>query len=134
MPLFRSIVFAAVLAGLLAGLFATLAQMARTVPLIQAAEILEHEASAEHDHGGWAPADGLERTAFTTLANLVTATGFALLLVAAFALATNRILHGVALVEDDHSVKIGAQPFDDLPHARKFLAALVGPQRGVGGK
>lgn len=86
MPLFRSIVFAAVLAGLLAGLFATLAQMARTVPLIQAAEILEHEASAEHDHGGWAPADGLERTAFTTLANLVTATGFALLLVAAFAL------------------------------------------------
>lgn len=55
-------------------------------------------------------------------------------LVAAFALATNRILHGVALVEDDHSVKIGAQPFDDLPHARKFLAALVGPQRGVGGK
>ena len=55
-------------------------------------------------------------------------------LVAAFALATNRILHGVAHVEDDHSVEIGAQPFDDLPHAGKLLAALVGPQRGVGGK
>lgn len=35
---------------------------------------------------GWAPADGIERTAFTFLANLVTAVGFAFLLVAAMAL------------------------------------------------
>ena len=55
-------------------------------------------------------------------------------LVAAFALAANRVLHGVALVEDDHSVEVGAQPFDDLPDARKLLAALVGAQRGVGRK
>ena len=55
-------------------------------------------------------------------------------LVAAFALAAGGVLHGVALVENDHSVEVGAQPFDDLPDARKLLAALVGAQRGVGRK
>ena len=55
-------------------------------------------------------------------------------LVTALALAANRVLHGVALVEDDHSVEVGAQPFDDLPDARKLFAALVGAQRSVGGK
>ena len=47
-------------------------------------------------------------------------------LVAAFALAAGGVLHGVALVENDHSVEVGAQPFDDLLDARKLLAALVG--------
>ncbi len=55
-------------------------------------------------------------------------------LVTPLALAANRVLHGVALVEDDHSVEIGAQPFDDLPDARKLFSALVGTQRSVGGK
>jgi len=55
-------------------------------------------------------------------------------LVAAFALAANRVLHGVALVEDDHSIEVGAQPFNDLPDARKLFCALVGTQRSVGGK
>ncbi|HML91520.1 CbtA family protein [Methyloceanibacter sp.] len=42
------------------------------------------EQAGAHDHGdGWAPADGIERTAFTLLANVVTGVGFALLLVAA---------------------------------------------------
>jgi cobalt transporter subunit CbtA len=36
----------------------------------------------EHDDEGWAPADGVERTSFTVLANLVTGIGFALILVA----------------------------------------------------
>ena len=40
----------------------------------------------------------------------------------------------MALVENDHSVEIGAQPFDDLPDARKLLAALIGAQRSVGRK
>ena len=53
-------------------------------------------------------------------------------LVAALALAAGGVLHGVALVEDDHAVEVGAQPFDDLLDARKLLAALVGAQRGVG--
>ena len=55
-------------------------------------------------------------------------------LVAAFALAAGGVLHGVALVEDDHAVEIGAQPFDDLPDARNLLVARVGAQRGIGRK
>src|SRR5262245_56343501 len=39
-------------------------------------EVHEHEAEA------WAPADGFERFAFTAAANIVTAIGFALILVA----------------------------------------------------
>src|SRR6516165_11152421 len=55
-------------------------------------------------------------------------------LITPFALAAHRVLHGVALVEDDHSVEIGAQPFDDLTDARKLFSALVGAQRSVGRK
>ena len=39
--MFRAIVFAAVLAGVAAGLFATAVQSARVIPLIQEAEIYE---------------------------------------------------------------------------------------------
>jgi hypothetical protein len=46
--------------------------------------------------------------------------------VAAFSLAATGVLHRVALVENDHSVEVGAQPFDDLPDARNLLAAVVG--------
>jgi hypothetical protein len=52
--------------------------------------------------------------------------------IAPFSLAATGVLHGVALVENDHSVEIGAQPFDDLADAGKLLAAVVGPQRSVG--
>ena len=38
-------------------------------------------AAHAHDDTAWAPADGVERTAYTVLANVVTAIGFALLLV-----------------------------------------------------
>ena len=54
--------------------------------------------------------------------------------IASFSFAATGILHGVALVENDHSVEVGAQPFDDLPDAGKLLAAVVGPQRSVGGR
>ncbi len=47
-------------------------------------------------------------------------------LVAAFSLAAGRVLHGMALVENDHPVEIGAQPFDDLPDPRNLLVARVG--------
>ncbi|MGD9509850.1 MAG: CbtA family protein [Geminicoccaceae bacterium] len=101
MALFRSLVFAAALAGLLTGVLVTLAQQMGVVPLILAAEVFEGAevpgpasepaASAAHDHGdhdheAWAPQDGLERTMFTLVANILTGTGFALLLTAAFAL------------------------------------------------
>jgi cobalt transporter subunit CbtA len=93
MPVFRSIVFTAAVSGLLAGLLLTFAQHLGTVPLILQAEVYERsggQAAAldhgSHDHAAWAPQDGLERTAFTALANVITGTGFALLLVAGFAL------------------------------------------------
>ena len=101
MAIFRNIVFIAAIAGLVAGLAMTALQYAGTVPLILKAETFEGAAPAhdhashdnaiapaaphshDHDEEGWAPKDGLERSAYTALANIVTAIGFALLLVAA---------------------------------------------------
>jgi cobalt transporter subunit CbtA len=93
MSLFRNIVFISALAGLVAGLAMTGLQYFSTVPLILKAETYEKAGAGEshdhgdtahangHDEGGWEPADGFERSAFTALANIVTAVGFAILLV-----------------------------------------------------
>lgn len=100
MSLFRTIVFVAAVAGGLAGLALTAIQHISAVPLILKAETYEKAkeaqapapgASATRDHGataaahddeGWSPADGIERIAFTALANVVGGIGLALLLVA----------------------------------------------------
>lgn len=95
--MFRRIVLSALLAGLVAGLALTLLQRLQVLPLIVEAETYELAEPAgapvhadglshEHDARGWAPADGIERTAYTALANVLTAVGFGLLLGAAFAL------------------------------------------------
>jgi cobalt transporter subunit CbtA len=103
MSVFRSIVFSAVLAGAITGAAITGAQMVGTIPLIQKSEVFERKAEAPtaaaqpahaHDHGAaahsheaeWEPAEGLQRNAFTTGANILTAVGFALLLAGIFAL------------------------------------------------
>ena len=114
MPLFRALVFSSVLVGLIVGVVVTLAQLYATVPLILKAETYEKSSEAEHsgpgpaapqvqapgqaqvpahDHLGhdhvaaaWEPADGLERTLYTAGANILNATGFALLLAGAFSL------------------------------------------------
>ena len=99
MDYFRNIVVVAALAGAIAGLGMTLAQQLTTVPLIFKAEVYEEQgATPAHDHGdvataeagahehgdeGWKPADGIVRTFFSLLANVVTGIGFALLLIAA---------------------------------------------------
>jgi cobalt transporter subunit CbtA len=89
MAAFRSMLFAAALAGLVVGLFVTGLQWMGTVPLIQQAEVFEAAGHAGHDHehdaAAWAPADGTERVFWTAVANVVTATGFALLLVGGYA-------------------------------------------------
>ncbi|MFG1241553.1 CbtA family protein [Xanthobacter sp. V7C-4] len=110
MAIFRALVFAAALSGLLAGLLMTGLQHAATTPLILKAETYEEAAPApaSHDHGShdhgtagqsvaaphdhadaghdhtdaWAPSDGAERLLYTALANVVGAAGFALLLLA----------------------------------------------------
>ena len=94
--MFRQIVFAAALAGLLGGLLITAMQYVSVVPLILEAETFE--TAAAHDHGdrdpaahdtaeeAWAPADGLERALYRLAANILMGIGFALLLAAGFAL------------------------------------------------
>ena len=106
--MFRRIVFAAFAAGLVVGLITTVLQELVTTPLILEAEKYEgmdHDASptlgafradglvvlaAEHgvdaEDEGWAPADGLERSVYSALANIVVAVGYALLLIGCFAL------------------------------------------------
>jgi len=96
--IFRLIVFYALLVGALSGLVLTGVQTWQVVPIIQSAEVFEggsEEAvpvmpAFEQAGGGghhsveeWAPENGFERTAFTLLSNVLTAMGFALLIMAA---------------------------------------------------
>ena len=84
MAVFRRLIFAALCAGLLSGVFATVAHQIATVPLILQAETYENPAeramAAGHEHTGeWEPENGAERTAYTLLADVLTGVGFALL-------------------------------------------------------
>jgi cobalt transporter subunit CbtA len=124
--MFRRIFLAAIAAGLLSGVLITGIQIFTTTPLILAAEVYEtgghdhasdhaHDGAAAHDHGhshshgsdaagsdAGFPGGGGERLGLTLAANLVTGTGFALILVACFALsgrpvdARNGVLWGLA--------------------------------------
>ena len=98
MAAFRRLFVVAVLAGLIAGLLSTAAHHFGTATIIAKAEVYEKAAEAtgattdampgmDHDHGApaWEPEDGLQRTAYTALADVLTGIGFALLLVSAYA-------------------------------------------------
>src|SRR5919106_1616451 len=76
------------LAGVLAGALASVAQMVAVVPLILEAEVFEAAKHSEDAADGttWSPEDGLERTTYTVLTNLLVGVGFGLLLVGAFVL------------------------------------------------
>jgi len=112
MSVFRNVVLLAATAGLLAGLVMAAMQISLTAPLISKAEVFEtaagHSAAghaAQHhgaavaanaaaghsvqasDEQAWTPADGLQRSAYTVLANVVTAIGFALILIVSSELA-----------------------------------------------
>lgn len=95
--MFRNLFFAALVAALCAGLVNAAIQQFRITPLILHAETFEGEGGhshgsgeAEHTHDAaattaaepeeWAPQDGFERTAYTTLATLLAAAGFALVI------------------------------------------------------
>lgn len=107
MPVFRSIVFSAALAGLIVGVVISIAQFFGTVPLIQQSEVYERKAAtppAAHEHASatqgqaknqdkahsheseWEPEQGFQRNAFTVGANVLTAIGFALLLSGVYAI------------------------------------------------
>lgn len=111
MPVFRSIVFSAALAGLIVGVVISIAQFFGTVPLIQQSEVYERKAVAAtppagHDHAAaasdqtkahrheseWEPEEGLQRNAFTVAANILTAIGFALLLTGVYAIRGRQVM------------------------------------------
>ena len=84
----RRVLLTALMAGVLAGLFAVVVQSLRVTPLILEAERYENPAAAAggDQAAAWAPRDGTERVAYTVLADVLTGVGFAMLLVAGFAL------------------------------------------------
>lgn len=103
--MFTAIVWRALIVGLLAGLALTALQRVQVVPLITAAEVYEqaepatpvdhhahpagaHNHAAVHAHSDqdWAPQDGLERSLYTALSNVLAAIGFALVLLSFIAL------------------------------------------------
>ncbi len=110
LALFKRIVAAAAFSGALSGLLLTLVQQVQVIPLIHQAEVYEdaaneaaesvehahlhalatqdaeHEREHHYDADAWQPANGIERTLFTTGANIVIGLGFALLLSAVFAI------------------------------------------------
>jgi cobalt transporter subunit CbtA len=96
---FRGIIFNAVMVGLLAGVVLTVVQLFSVVPIIFAAEAYESAEPvvvASHDHGegaaahhhdaeAWGPADGIERSLYTLLSNVLAGIGFAAVLLALMA-------------------------------------------------
>jgi cobalt transporter subunit CbtA len=97
--MFRTIVYTAVLAGVIGGIFVSVVQAVGVVPLILEGETYEVAADTqlgleqEHESGldpgehgvAWAPEGLFERTAFTVAANFLAAVGYSLLLAAGFA-------------------------------------------------
>ncbi len=112
----RRVLVTGLSAGLLAGLFAAAIQFAWITPIILEAEIYESAEAPtgapdpasrpgpsgasfvlpaaerlEGNKGAWAPEDGIERTLFTVLANVLTGVGFGLILVAAVTLSGRHV-------------------------------------------
>ena len=99
--LFRRLFLSALLAGLCAGLAYSAVQRLQVIPIIAAAEAFESTLPREappaaqphlpgatahsHDEAAWEPQDGFERIFWTVVSNVLGATGFALLLIPAFA-------------------------------------------------
>lgn len=114
MKLFQRIFFAAVLAGLVAGLAMAGLQQWRVAPLLLQAEVYEdaampmaHDdaAAGGHEHeraDDWKPANGPQRIGLTVAADTLVAIGFALVLAAASVLsgidvtARNGVIWGLA--------------------------------------
>lgn len=96
------IFFAAILAGVVAGVFYTGAQAVKVVPIIIEAEAYESggetvekhshatttdgHTAHEHNPEAWAPQDGFERTFYSLISNVLVGVAYSLLLVAAIVL------------------------------------------------
>lgn len=110
----KNLILSAAAAGVAAGIFTAAIQEITTTPIILEAEKYENgaalteqgaaaaasskaapaemaEGSAAGQAEGWSPADGVERTLYTTLGTTVAGVGFGLLLLGAMALSGRRI-------------------------------------------
>jgi cobalt transporter subunit CbtA len=106
--IFRRIVISALLVGALSGLLLSAIQLRQVIPIIHGAERFEHAPAQQvsdparkttqaHEHAGhvhpagaWEPAEGMERTGYTVLANVLTAIGYALLMLVAMVASLKR--------------------------------------------
>ncbi len=93
--IFSRIIYSSIVIGLVAGMLLTSLQIAGLKPIIVEAERFETLATempaghgnsghSDHAHGDdfWAPAQGLERNAYSFLANVLASTGFAAIVLA----------------------------------------------------
>jgi len=95
--IFRRLIVSALLVGLLSGLILSLVQIMAVNPIIFAAETFEvsepetsvhdhHDHSNGHSHthseDAWSPIDGVERTLYTVLSNVLAGFGFSAVLLA----------------------------------------------------
>lgn len=111
--LFRQIVFYALLVGVLSGMLLTVVQFWQVIPIIQnaerhfesesvsapvsPAEAAHDYAMHEHSDSAWAPEEGLERTGFTLLSNVLAAIGLALLVLVAIVVSLKRNVASVKI-------------------------------------
>lgn len=128
--MFRRLLATALIAGFAAGIVLSVAQQAWVVPLILEAENFETAGATAHGHP-WAPEDGVERTLFSLLANVLNGVGFALLLGAAIMLSGRTVdwrqglLWGLA-----GFVAFGAAPALGLPPDPPGVdAGALGPRQ-----
>ena len=123
--MFRRIFLTALISGLLGGAAISLVQHFTTTPIILHAETFEGGGNATEKHGtlnrgvtlvspahahgshagienmeagSWAPDDRFERTLFTSLANVLTGIGFALIMTACFALSGRPVSGGTGVL------------------------------------
>jgi len=99
--MFRSMVLTALGVALVAGLVLSAVQALHVSPIIYAAEVFEiaapdvveaHNDGHSHAHNdeAWSPADGMERIGYTVLSNVLSAFGFAMILLAAMFMARDK--------------------------------------------
>lgn len=142
--LFRQIIFYALLVGILSGLVLTVAQFWQVIPIIQNAERYENASvpitaavngQSAHDHSGhahehsadaWSPEDGIERTSFTLLSNVLTAIGMALLVL--FAIVTSNKADSSARLNWQYGLVWGAAGY-----AVFYLVPSLGVPPGIPG-
>lgn len=142
--MFKNIVLSAAFVGVIVGAIMGVMQHYTTTPIILAAEVFEisqpeiaphgHDGQASSDHhakDAWSPEDGLERMFFTLLSSIVTAIGFAMLLLAAMAASEKiKLWHGLAFGFAGYISFFVAPSFGLAPEIPGTVAAQLEGRQG----